>query len=1230
MQRYSPNPEINAKIHTLLRLGVPPIPVAPKLDPKHPDGHRVESPEYKYREDKPELVSCNGERVQVSGDYCKITTTAVGCDMAPVRGEFVRLDNTLTPTGQFTGKNPSYLDWDGKHRKLNHGQFQKRMPTEQELKRWFCNPDTGIGTLGGHNGIDWIDFDAKNYPTQEDCDRDVQALLDRIGKPTLTEKTGSGGYRVAVIPTVKPTFTNFSTEPGGKHLGEALFAGRFTVLAPSKHPNGNYYRELCDANPVEVESLESIGLYPSKDETETQKRAEKRSRKQVTQGTTPNTKDTTFSDPADNPWDIRNFAQFLEGYSERGDGWGSAKCPAHNGTSLTSFRVRLDTGEYKLWCGCNTKAVFKAAKELAERFGYKPEIKAFTPDTRTPDVDLSPEEYQALQQRYDEEEFAADAEEKERQKVWRDQYPDRVKSHYNRHRRYTPTDRQNNRFVEFDTPAPNTIMGVRSHLGSGKTEKLIKIKEYLSGLGEGGLLFADRNGLLYQTCERLGIQHLQRDKAWKEKQHSDSWLALCPDSLIHFTDEELHGRNVIIDEAMAFIETLLMGKTLTMKRDKVINRFEYLIKNAKRIFLLDGHLADWAVDYIAKIRGGYVNITKVGNEFIAPRPPVEFLTGSVNSFGKLLKRDYTSFLTQLLPKQIFTLAELDESSTEGKRRSVMTIDTQVGAEALDKLLTSLDLIVLRIDSKTVQQSHIKAICNNPNDYFRNHPEIDAFIYTPTLENGFDVSVTQTVERVDTVTGKKYYVEMPYFTDVYGIFVGTLTTDRQIQMLGRVRQCNRIHVFCVPFAPTSEIHSQFANAATKDLIRYISNDAASITADGLTAEFEKCKKTILENKNSPHQEAWGILKSTQNYQKSNLRECLKEALIQAGHTVNEVSANYNKEHAGRWHNSKIEVKKQNSADGYNADDITLERAEELSTNYSSSWEEQRQIWKALTTQKYLPGIADSASWSEDFCYWIEYEQRKWIKQQELFWLLHHPEVALLMQQQRWSSRVKRSQTFLPDIRSRYSQVKALRSIGIQHLIESAPGKLYHKDSPEIISFISRLTPALQSALGFKAGNSADMQVASRVLNLIGYELKCQRQQRVDGKRVRYYSIQPINKKGTGDYRADTLVAIERKWGNYIQNAQPVDWGVSEDKTVSVDTPAISLVNITKPGVTQRQHYLFTRLFDVVFWLNEGLDVSAATILHGILREEETSQVWEAINQHPELKNLESLISNQTTG
>ena len=160
---YSPNPGVNTKIHKLLKLGVPPVPVAPKLDPKHPDGHHIQRVVKRYSAEKPSFIFSDGERVQVSGDYCTFSNTSIGDAIAPIRGDFVRLDSNLNPIARFTGKNPSYLDRDGKPKICLHGEIQNRLPSEQEIKKWFANPNTGIGTLGGHNGIVWIDFDAKNY-----------------------------------------------------------------------------------------------------------------------------------------------------------------------------------------------------------------------------------------------------------------------------------------------------------------------------------------------------------------------------------------------------------------------------------------------------------------------------------------------------------------------------------------------------------------------------------------------------------------------------------------------------------------------------------------------------------------------------------------------------------------------------------------------------------------------------------------------------------------------------------------------------------------------------------------------------------------------------------------------------------------------------------------------------------------------------------------------------------
>lgn len=331
--RYSPNPAVNQTIEALLALGCPPIPVAPKQNPRNPGCHRV--------------VGKKDE------GFCPV-------------------DKNLQPIPKFTGKNPSYLKRDGSAEICKHGEFQTRLPSTTELKRFFCHPDTGVGTLGGHAGVVWVDFDAKNYQSQEACDSDVEGIIARKKlHNTWIERTGSGGWRIALKPRQKPTFTNFATSPDGQHVGEALFKGRFTVLAPSIHPNGNAYRRVGWGTPIEVESLEDSDCFPSKDEVE---QAERKQRREKRKASNPHYGQPT--NPQDNPWDIRNFAHYFEGYHERSDGWAYAKCPHHNGTSQTSFRVRLDTGEFKLWCGCNTKDVYKSGLELAKAQGYRVPEKA--------------------------------------------------------------------------------------------------------------------------------------------------------------------------------------------------------------------------------------------------------------------------------------------------------------------------------------------------------------------------------------------------------------------------------------------------------------------------------------------------------------------------------------------------------------------------------------------------------------------------------------------------------------------------------------------------------------------------------------------------------------------------------------------------------------------------------------------------------------------------------------
>ncbi|MCA1992873.1 MAG: DUF3987 domain-containing protein, partial [Coleofasciculus sp. S288] len=218
--------------------------------------------------------------VQDARQYPKVVTACAKLG----RWDHCPLSADLKPIPLFTGKNPSYLDKNGIPHLVNHRQYQHRLPSKKELDLWFAHPSNGIGTLGGWNDTVWLDFDVKKFSSQSECDTAVQSILSRIRHSfgeTYLERSHSGGWRIGIKVQQKPDFTNFSLTPNGSHVGEALFEGRFTVLAPTIGPSGNPYQSIVRTQPINVKNLESMGIYA------TGKQHTQRQRKQTIPGSLP-------------------------------------------------------------------------------------------------------------------------------------------------------------------------------------------------------------------------------------------------------------------------------------------------------------------------------------------------------------------------------------------------------------------------------------------------------------------------------------------------------------------------------------------------------------------------------------------------------------------------------------------------------------------------------------------------------------------------------------------------------------------------------------------------------------------------------------------------------------------------------------------------------------------------------------------------------------------------------
>ena len=77
---------------------------------------------------------------------------------------------------------------------------------------------------------------------------------------------------------------------------------------------------------------------------------------------------------ADNPWDIRNFSEYLNGDHSSQNGWLQVQCPHHatEGSSGTSLGINEATGQFTCHGGCDKRDVYWAVRKLAESCGWEP------------------------------------------------------------------------------------------------------------------------------------------------------------------------------------------------------------------------------------------------------------------------------------------------------------------------------------------------------------------------------------------------------------------------------------------------------------------------------------------------------------------------------------------------------------------------------------------------------------------------------------------------------------------------------------------------------------------------------------------------------------------------------------------------------------------------------------------------------------------------------------------
>ena len=961
------------------------------------------------------------------------------------KGEIERnADGTAKPL--FTGKNPSYLDKAGIPHLVSSGNYQHRLPTSGDLLKWFANPANGVGTLGGWNGIVWIDLDLKQFATQEECDWAFAAIVAKLPSDTWTEQTHSGGYRIAVKCPNKE-FTNFALELGGKHRGEALGSGRFAVLAPTIGASGNAYKKLSDASIATVGSLESIGVYPVS--------------QPVKATTTPPvfkplneplpgviSLERIISKPCqkilrgDHDGNPSNALTTLYKELVGWENWLRAKGIQYSGDALSltyEAAAEMDRDEAKV--DRIVKGI-ENAESLPPGLFLTNEAKG-----KGDDACLSYVKHQ-LGSPAEPNTAALDLAD-----ALRESAANKLHQQWIARKKFTADIRYLAKFVdaqqliEYLKRDKYNIIALKSCMGSGKSEAIIKI---LKTWNAKVIALFSRNALAHQSNERWSksgrkFYHLQTDGARGLLADPNLSVSLCIDSLTKFEDSDFDGALLILDEALSLMLHALMSSTVRNNgRPEIMAKLKQAVRRASKILLLDGNLNDRVVKWIADIRGEDASVIKIENTRPAPQLSIECLTATkAGEPDKRLKNDRSPIY-----RMILQILESHSNAALGVAKAIAVIaDSRITLQVLDRLLTELGYKVLRLDRITVSTPEVREILKDPNKYILEN-QIDVLLMSPSVEMGFDINLQN------------------YFAQGFALFTGLLSTDSQTQFLRRIRHCEKWALWCAESSLQSRQNwlSENDNNLRDTLLSYLKISAKETFGDSdLQNVVAKIKSQIDRNVDDLHFQAAVNELFWLNYERTNTKDCLLYEL--RNNTIKHVeqwqSKLLNKDVA----ETKEAIYQDEATAIFNSPVIDVQQAREIKKSFSASEADNHSADRALLLDR-LPGIDETGLWQQsavDFIAHYQFKQgRDDVRSLERLWLINNIDIAKKLSKAdwlricstwnahsseppNWGKLIDYRTFFGHDVRNEYLFVKTVHNLGFFELLN---GEAYTVESPKI--------------------------------------------------------------------------------------------------------------------------------------------------------------------------------------
>ncbi|MCT7970099.1 hypothetical protein NG799_27680 [Laspinema sp. D1] len=595
--------------------------------------------------------------------------------------------------------------------------------------------------------------------------------------------------------------------------------------------------------------------------------------------------------------------------------------------------------------------------------------------------------------------------------------------------KYSATKKLKGQYIDTPLPGVNTLSAFRFGMGRGKTQWLEDV--FFSGLkDESVLMIGSKNNLLIQTCKRIrkeddqgNVQGIPLHHIWEHSEEAEAqiasledwgnyFIAFCIHSISKFCDEALKGKNLVFDEAVTFLSTLLLSKTLEGqdprdpsrgRREVALEKLKLALSTATRVVLMDANLPDFVVDFFAA-NAPHLKVEKIAAEENLNPKKIYLLSGE-----DIAVNDYSGLIAQIMEA-------VDQNET-----IAIGSDARSFTRAIAELLTDIESKVVRIDGDTSGEEWVKKEFLTDPDGWMSSRKIQVLLYSPAMGEG--VNILKPFDR-----------QILYFSN------NSIPATEQVQMIGRIRHCDTREVFMLSHgikksvAPTHPYHYK----KLQEALLKAEEDAMG----GGTREFI----SQLEQDATIYDTA-SIFGCLHNYERNNPKSCLKYLLELNGDIVIEAEIEGNDTAKVAFKSAKKATKERVARDKYTSEDLEKEQVTTLKAKgFGGTYREQCALAKFYMKED-LPGIEESPVWSEDFFYLTEFESPNLISQAEKYYLYATDLDLTPIRAKKWEDK-----NSLWTFRSTFLEVDALKKMPLGPILES---EKFCKDSPVIQNWLKSL-------------------------------------------------------------------------------------------------------------------------------------------------------------------------------